>query len=473
MKKWISLILCAALCLSLIPSVSAQADSPAEAMAAATVNVPVAGDISYSEAFAMLEIINRERRSAGVGTLTMDQQMLDAAMQRAYETAIDWNKEHVRPNGEMCYTLNSRMTGENNAVTDVDAASVMQRWMSSPDHRKNILKANHKSIGIGAVKVDGKYYWVQCFADDLVSAASKPADVPNSIRNIPVKRSADFYKPLFHLSSDSLAVGSSATLSVSWDNWTEVALPFSGITVESSAPSILQVSGNQITARGSGTVQLRLYHGDYSAGARTFTVKCGSGGPVVTQPQPGGTTGSTRSGGRFADVPSDKYYAQAVEWAVNHNPQITEGTDATHFNPNGTCTRAEAVTFLWRARGCPEPSSYRNPFTDVFSSKYYYKAVLWAVQNGITDGTSATRFSPNDACTRAHVVTFLWRAQGSPAAGRSDTGFRDVPTSKYYANAVSWAVSRGITDGVDATHFAPNAACTRAHIVTFIWRCMK
>ena len=477
MKKMLTLILCFMLCLTLIPAVSAQGDSSAAAMAA-TVNVPVTGDVSYSEAFAMLEIVNRERRSAGVSPLTMDRDMLDAAMLRAYETALDWNAEHVRPNGEMCYTINTRMTGENIAAADVDAEAVMKRWMQSGDHRRNLLKANHKSIGIGAVKVDGNYYWVQCFADDLVAAASKPADAPGSTRPIQVQCSSTFYKPLFKLSDATLSVGQSAALSVSWDNWTEVALPFSGITVESSAPSILQVNGNTVTAKENGTAQISVYYGDYSAGAQTFTVTCGSGGPLVTEPpaasQPVSNPGNTTTtGGGFSDVPSGAYYAEAVNWAVRHNPQITDGVDAKHFQPGAGCTRAQAVTFLWRANGCPEPRSTRNPFTDVASSKYYYKAVLWAVEQGITDGATASTFAPNGSCTRAQIVTFLWRAEGAPASGSRSAGFSDVQSGKYYANAVSWAVNRQITDGVDRTHFAPNASCTRAQIVTFLWRCMN
>ena len=164
------------------------------------------------------------------------------------------------------------------------------------------------------------------------------------------------------------------------------------------------------------------------------------------------------------------YYTDAVLWAVSKN--ITNGTSATTFSPDATCTRGQVVTFLWRAMGQPEPTSMNNPFTDVPSNEYYYKAVLWAVEKGITNGTSPTTFSPNAPCTRAHVVTFLWRAEGQPAAGSSNP-FSDVPSGQYYTSAVLWAVSKNITNGTSATTFSPDNYCTRGQIVTFLYRDMK
>ena len=168
----------------------------------------------------------------------------------------------------------------------------------------------------------------------------------------------------------------------------------------------------------------------------------------------------------FTDVKRDSYCADAVQWAVANG--ITKGTDATHFSPNAGCTRGQVVTFLWRAAGCPQPTSKSNPFTDVRADDYFYTAVLWAVENGITNGTSAKTFSPDATVTRAQVVTFLWRANGQPAAGNS--GFADVSADKYYATAVAWAVSQRITTGTGFGVFSPDAACTRAQIVTFLYR---
>ena len=174
--------------------------------------------------------------------------------------------------------------------------------------------------------------------------------------------------------------------------------------------------------------------------------------------------------GVFVDVATGSYYEDAVDWAVENG--ITQGTDDTHFSPDGICTRAQAVTFLWRAAGSPKPETRAMPFTDVPAGSYYYDAVLWAVENGITKGTSETRFSPDDTCSRAQIVTFLWRSEKSPAAGTANP-FADVKSTAYYAGAVLWAVKEDITKGTTNTTFSPDADCTRAQIVTFLWRCKK
>lgn len=171
----------------------------------------------------------------------------------------------------------------------------------------------------------------------------------------------------------------------------------------------------------------------------------------------------------FHDVSRFDYFYDAVKWAVDHD--ITSGTGRFTFSPNAACTRAQTVTFLWRAAGSPRPVSAVNPFTDVHYGDYFYQAVLWAVENGITMGTSATTFSPDATVTRAQVVTFLWRANGQPAAWNS--GFTDVRADAYYAKAVAWAVQNGITTGTGFGVFSPDAACTRAQIVTFLYRNRK
>ena len=174
--------------------------------------------------------------------------------------------------------------------------------------------------------------------------------------------------------------------------------------------------------------------------------------------------------GVFVDVATGSYYEDAVDWAVENG--ITQGTDDTHFVPDGICTRAQAVAFLWRAAGSPKPETCTMPFADVPAGSYYYDAVLWAVENGITKGTSDTTFSPNMTCSRAQIVTFLWRSEKSPAAGTANP-FADVKSTAYYAGAVLWAVKEDITKGTTNTTFSPDADCTRAQIVTFLWRCKK
>lgn len=172
----------------------------------------------------------------------------------------------------------------------------------------------------------------------------------------------------------------------------------------------------------------------------------------------------------FTDVSVKEYYFDAIAWAVKN--AITEGVNDTIFAPGASCTRAQMVTFLWRANGSPEPTVTELPFTDVAVDAYYAKAVLWAVENGITTGTNDTTFDPDGVVTRAEAVTFLWRAAGNPAA--DGKLFADVESTKYYAEAVRWAVANGVTKGVSDTSFAPSSACTRAQIVTFLYRdCMN
>ena len=172
----------------------------------------------------------------------------------------------------------------------------------------------------------------------------------------------------------------------------------------------------------------------------------------------------------FVDVPSSAYYHDAVVWAVKQN--VTNGVDDTHFGPDSSCTRAQMVTFLWRAEGSPEPTGAQNDYSDVAVGTYYEKAVRWAAEQGITNGTAPNRFSPDAPVTRAQTVTFLWRMEsGQNAAGAIP--FVDVPAGAYYTEAVAWAVEHGVTNGTDQTHFSPDANCTRAQIVTFLYRDLK
>ena len=169
----------------------------------------------------------------------------------------------------------------------------------------------------------------------------------------------------------------------------------------------------------------------------------------------------------FSDVKSTDYYFDSVLWAVTE--RVTSGmTTTTTFAPTQNCTRAQVVTFLYRANGEPAVSG-TNPFTDVKSTDYFYNAVLWAVSEGITTGMSATEFAPDMPCTRAQVVTFLWRDADKPTPS-SNQSFSDVAAGQYYRDAVLWAVGEGITNGMGNNRFAPNDTCTRGQIVTFLYR---
>ena len=206
-------------------------------------------------------------------------------------------------------------------------------------------------------------------------------------------------------------------------------------TMEYYAPD--SISGNTITVKGIRNLS-------------TFAVIPGS---EVPQNNP------------FVDVSTSDYYYDAVLWAVENG--VTNGTSATTFSPDMAVSRAQMVTFLWRAHGSPKATG-ANPFTDVSTSDYYYDAVLWAVANGVTNGTSATTFSPDMAVTRAQAVTFQWRAAGSDTV--SGSSFGDVATDAYYVNAVTWAVANGITNGTSGTTFSPDLVVSRAQAVTFLYR---
>ena len=172
--------------------------------------------------------------------------------------------------------------------------------------------------------------------------------------------------------------------------------------------------------------------------------------------------------GVFVDVAEGSYYEEAIDWAVEKG--ITNGVSSNMFAPNDPCTRAQIVTFLWRATGSPAPKSMSS-FTDVPADAFYAKAVAWAVENGITSGTGESKFSPNSTCTRAQAVTFLYRASGSPAvSGKAE--FSDVSTTAFYADAVAWAAKKGITTGIGGGLFGSDNDCTRGQIVTFLWRAM-
>ena len=229
------------------------------------------------------------------------------------------------------------------------------------------------------------------------------------------------------------------------------------VTVKVTPDSGYALEGLTVTDKDGKKLKLT----DKGSGIYTFTMPAGK----VTV-EAGFRADAAEPVNPFVDVSGGSYYEDAVLWAVREG--ITSGTTATTFSPGASCTRAQMVTFLWRAAGSPKASG-SNPFRDVSADTYYYDAVLWAVENGITSGISADAFAPDAMVTRAQTVTFLYRAAGSPAAAPGSS-FADVRGDAYYADAVSWAVEKGITSGTAAAAFSPDADCTRAQIVTFLYR---
>ncbi len=459
MRRFVCLLLALFLICSAAPLQTFAADN--------TVMIPVEAKKLYSEAFEMLELVNAERTARGLNALTMDPELLELSMQRAFETSVYWS--HIRPIGSRYPSLNSRLNRENISVKggDImfapkrDTQDIMRSLMNSDVHRENILLPDAKSIGIGVILLDRNLYWVQNFSRSApVGTASQPEDVTAKM-NVAVLKDPEYYNPHFFVENTTLEAGEETWISAVWR---DSNMPFENITVYSSNPNVASVSGSTVTAHAAGTAILRMYYGDYQTAAQEITITVTGGEPAAPYHPEG-----------FKDVKPDTWYADAVNWAVAEN--ITSGTSETTFSPNDPCTRAQAVTFLWRTADAPELDSdsrmdYYDRYYDVSTRDYYYDAVIWASNNGITKGTSDRHFSPDRFCTRAQIVTFLWRAAGSPKASGANS-FADVKANSYYYDAVLWAAKNNITAGVSDTAFAPGQTCTRAQIVTFLYRYMS
>ena len=237
-------------------------------------------------------------------------------------------------------------------------------------------------------------------------------------------------------------------------------------TAETAADYVAPTVANSNTAVGEYTLtpaggSAKNYTFNYVSGTLTILRRHTSSSTVTPEPEP--TPDNSTS---FVDVPANAYFADAVKWAVDKG--VTNGLSDTMFGPYESCTRAQIVTFLWRAAGSPEPKGTAAGMTDVVSGSYYEKAVAWAIENGITTGTTTSTFSPDATCTRAQAVTFLARALKAKAASAAE--FSDVPTGSYFADAVAWAAANGVTEGIGGGLFGSDNDCTRGQIVTFLYR---
>ena len=323
----------------------------------------------YDWAFEILDGMNEARTQNGIAPLTMDETMLECAMIRAEE--LSRNYGHTRPNGQKWYTVYPgpiSAMGENIGYGYTSAQDAHQKWLNSRDHRENILNPDYVCCGVGAVEVGGTVYAVELFGD--ANCLTKAV-------------SAGQYGVSGHSST-----------------------PAAGTQTQTGT----QNSGNSNTSSN-----------DWGNAVLSFLTGLFGG---QSSSSPSGNSASGVAG--FRDVPSNSYYADAVTWGVGRG--IVKGTGANTFSPNDSCTRGQIVTFLWRAAGSPQVSG-SSPFTDIRSSDYCYQACLWAARQGVAQGTSANTFTPNRTCTRAEAMTFLWRAAGAPSVGVS-SGFSDVPSNE-------------------------------------------
>lgn len=391
--------------------IAAGSDKSEQSGTDSTVQAKMPSDeISVSEyEWNVLRLVNRERNANGLHLLTMPEALQDSCNIRENELVTLF--DHKRPNGKQPYTTISdtfkrTYVGENIAAGQPTPSEVVTAWMNSPGHRANILRDSFGYLGVGCLNERTKY-WVQMFADvaDFTS-------VTTSAGTLQFASEADMLKEYL----------------VCTDKYGAVSY----MPIDSE---VMKKDGNTYTIKLSG---------------KTVTLTVGIEKPNLS----------------FSDVRPTDWFSDSVAWALQKG--ITVGTSETTFSPNDTCTRAQIITFLWRAVGYPKANA-ANPFNDVKPADYYYESAIWAYQMGMVSGTT---FDGNTPCTRASTVTYLWKNAGSPKTKASSV-FNDVPSGAEYSQAVAWALANKITNGTSETTFSPDNTCTRGQIVTFLRNTLK
>ena len=527
--------------------------------AANTVKVQVGGVVDYAQAEQVFRNLNEYRLSKGLSALVLDAGLTSAAQQRAIEAAI--YTSHTRPDGTKFNSVivevygKSGTSAENLAWGQTSASQVITSWKNSSGHNKNMLKTDVTHVGVACVYVNGVYTWVQLFSSvgqDKTNDYSGKTNAPFlvQVNALPDKLTAPQTSKTLNVQCGTNAKPVSFSLNYKYnasDSQSYAYLIPTIITAKATSYTVKDSRGTAIATielnrngesgmtvtglnPGTATIDLPIYSGQSSPFRLTLVVseshvhnyvssvyeptcvnygwtyyRCSGCGHSYTERIPATgkhvyedwtyhveptlySTGSRYKAcihyddckeiiwenvpkltNPFVDVPSGAFYTEPVAWAVFR--EITTGMDTTHFAPDGNCTRGQIVTFLWRAQGKPAPQNTDNPFVDVAKGSYCYDAVLWAVEQGITNGVDATHFAPNNPCTRAQAVTFLWRANGEPECDSWNIFF-DVREGTFYYDAVLWAVDENITKGTDSWRFSPDNSCTRGQIVTFLHRSM-
>ena len=416
MKRIFSILLCVCILMGIVsvPAMAATKGLPDEIKA-----------IASNYEWEVLKLVNIERANVGLQSLSMVSDLQESCDIRAVE--LETSFSHTRPNGSGCYTTIPKSfphkgAGENAAKGQTGPEQVVESWMNSSGHRANILSFSAGYMGVGYAEEQNT--WIQQFTarDTIVDCK-----VSTDLRSLNSREISEVYLIL------TTANGYVSYMPLSFE-------------------AMKEENGNYTPRINASNLPVFTYR--YGPATQSPTP------PVLIEDseEPEAVT--------FIDVKPDAYYAQAVNWAVEKN--ITSGTTETTFSPDDTCTRAQILTFLWRAVGSPKADG-TNPFTDVSSGHYYYDAAVWAYQKGMVSGG---KFSATAPCTRASTVMYLWKNAGLPDMDTVGT-FTDVTADADYAKAVSWAVQNGITSGTGDSTFSPDTTCTRGQIVTFLNRAIK
>ncbi len=388
-----------------------------------------------SEEWEVLRLLNIERAKVGDMSLTMVSPLQDACDVREIEICSTFS--HTRPDGtkfntSIPSTFKYGGAGENiyKCSTGYDTAErAMNAWMNSPGHRENMLKSGYDYIGVGLNDIGA----VQIFATWNLPIVS----VNTSANTMQFEDEEAMMKEyLICKSSD----GIESYMPLDTEYMTKIDGGYK-LNIRSTDPVIFTIG-----AGGKDTVVNNTEKTDANT-ADTDNTKSDTVNTV------------------FEDVKQGAYYADAVKWAVDKN--ITTGTSKTKFSPDDTCTRAQILTFLWRAVGSPKAGS-ANPFSDVSESDYFYDAAVWASEKGMVTGKT---FGGDTPCTRSSTVTYMWKNAGSPLATKASS-FEDISSDAQYAEAVAWAVEKSVTSGTSETTFSPDEICSRGQIVTFLHRAL-
>lgn len=421
-------------------------------------NVTVHLTETYSEAFKVLEIMNQERTQRGLSALTMDRELLDVAMKRAAELMVYFS--HTRPSGEDCFSASDRMMAENIAAGYANAESAMQGWMNSAGHQANILNSSYTTVGVGVVKSEGTYYWVQCFGSEKGESvsASEKSDAARNI-NVLVTSGSEEYYPELYLYPESVTAGGTAQAQLYYYNgWTYTPIVPDTVTYTSSDSNKCRVSS-------SGTVSTLL------SGKVTITAQL-KDYPFITDSAE--LTIAERNF-IFTDVNSKYWYYDTIKQVYQLG--LMTGTTDTTFEPDKPMSRGMVATVLYRMAGAPNVT-YQSVFSDVPGTAYYAQAVTWAYQNKIISGYGNGKFGPDDNVTREEMAVMLCNyARFRGMQVNSNQGletFVDYKnTTAYAVPSMKWVVEKGILSGTDDGRLNPTYDASRAECAKMLLQFYK